>query len=114
MRNGNAVEILREAWQGRVPLMPRYSCLMPRTQHSGLRRYLVDHLHELAEEIERVVGAGGSFGVVLDGQDGLAAVAEALQGLVVEVDVRVLDVVLAEGVGVDGEAVVLGGDLDAS
>src|SRR5258708_33787154 len=38
--------------------------------------------------------------------------AEAFQGLVVEIDVGELDVVLAEGVGIDREAVVLGRDLD--
>src|SRR6202521_5951748 len=38
--------------------------------------------------------------------------AEAFQGLVVEIDVGDLDVVLAERVGVDGEAMVLGCDLD--
>src|SRR5438876_12431125 len=57
---------------------------------------------------------GRRLGVVLHGQQGLAAVAEAFQGLVVEVDVRVLDVVLAQRVGVDGEAVVLRGDLHAA
>ena len=80
------------------------------TQSSALP--LVDHLQEVAEQIERVVRAGGGLGVVLHGQDRLAAVAEAFQRLVVEVDVRELDVVLAERVGVDGEAVVLRGDLD--
>src|ERR1043166_2428674 len=75
---------------------------------------LVHHLHEIAEQVERVVGAGGGFGVVLDGDGGLAAVAETFERLVVEIDVHVLDLVLRQRVGIDRKAVILRGDLDAA
>src|ERR1043166_6571072 len=75
---------------------------------------LVDHLHEIAEQIERVMRSRRRLGVVRHGEHGLAAVAEAFERLVIEIDVRVLDVVLAERLGIDGEAVVLRGDLDAA
>ena len=68
-------------------------------------------LAELGEEVLAVVRAGRGLGVVLDAEDRQARVAEAFEGLVVEVDVAGLDVG-GQGRGVDGEAVVLGGDLD--
>ena len=49
--------------------------------------------------------------MVLDAEDRQPRVPEAFEGLVVEVDVARLDVG-GQGGGVDGEAVVLGGDLD--
>ena len=55
--------------------------------------------------------AGRGFGVVLDAEDRQPLVAHAFEGLVVEVDVAGLDVGGKRG-GIDGEAVVLGGDLD--
>ena len=71
----------------------------------------LDEFREFAEEVAGVVGSGGGFWVVLDGEDWGVAVAEAFDGLVVEIDVGDLDVGW-EGVGVDGEAVVLAGDGD--
>src|SRR5690242_4454975 len=68
---------------------------------------LLNHLHEIREEIERVVRTGRRLGVILHGDDRLATVAEALQRLVVEIDVRELHVILTERVGIDGEAVIL-------
>src|SRR5438067_7673071 len=54
------------------------------------------------------------FGVILHGQHRLAAMSKTFERLIVEIDVRVLDVILAERFGIDGEAVILRGDLDAS
>ena len=55
--------------------------------------------------------AGGGLGVVLHAEDGQALVPHALEGLIVQVDVAELDVGGKRG-GVDGEAMILGGDLD--
>src|SRR2546426_7229009 len=72
---------------------------------------LLDQLHELREQVERVVRPGRRLGVILHGQDRLAAMAKAFQSLVVQIDVCELDVVVAERVGIDGEAVILRRDL---
>ena len=42
----------------------------------------------------------------------MAAVAEAFERLVVQVDVRDFDLVEIERIGIDGEAVIVRGDLD--
>src|SRR5262245_48317029 len=74
-------------------------------------RRLPHHPPELLEQVARVVRAGGGFGVVLHAEDRLLDVAKAFEGLVVQVDVRRLDV-LGQRLRVDGKAVVLGGDFD--
>ena len=66
---------------------------------------------EVGEQVVAIVGAGGGFRVVLDAEDGQRLVAEAFERAVVEVDVGGFDVG-GKGGGVDGEAVVLRGDLD--
>ncbi len=58
------------------------------------------------------MGARAGFGVILDGEDRLGSVAEAFEGVVVEVDVGGLSAAGFEGGRIDGEAVVLGGDFD--
>ncbi len=73
---------------------------------------LFHFLDELVEEVLAVVGPGGRLGVVLDREGGELAVAHALQGVVVQVDVGDLHLLLGQAVEVDDEAVVLGGDLD--
>ena len=70
------------------------------------------HVDKAIEKIAGVVGAGTSLGVVLDSEDRLRRVAEAFERSVVEIDMRRLGPDGREAVGVDGEAVVLAGDLD--
>ena len=60
------------------------------------------------------MGAGAGFGVVLDAEDGQVGVAEAFDGAVVEVDVGDDAAAGFEALLVDGEAVVLAGDLDSA
>ena len=67
----------------------------------------LEHLGEAVEQVGGVVGAGVGFGVVLDAEDGPVGVAEAFEGLVVEVFVGGFAADGFEGFGVDGEAVVL-------
>lgn len=57
------------------------------------------------------MGAGAGFGVVLDAEGGVGFAGDAFDGLVVEVDVRHLDV-RRECVRLQGEAVVLAGDFN--
>ncbi len=56
--------------------------------------------------------AGGGFGVVLDAEDGVIAVAHSFDSVVVEIEMSNGDGGVWEGVRVDAEAVVLGSDLD--
>src|SRR6185503_16767797 len=65
------------------------------------------------EQVRRIVGAGAGFGVILDGVDGKAAMPEAFDRVVVQVDVRNFTIG-GQRVGIDREAVVLRGDLDTS
>ena len=57
--------------------------------------------------------AGGGFGVILHAEDRLTAMAEAFERLIVQIDVGDVDVVEVERIGVDREAVIVRGDLDA-
>ena len=83
--------------------------------HSGCTRRIDGgspyQLHEVVEQIVRIVRAGRGLGVILDAEDRLVAMAETFQRLVVQVDVRELDFVLVERVGVHREAVIVRGDL---
>ena len=60
----------------------------------------------------RVVRAGGGFGVVLHAEERQRLVAQAFESLIVQVDVGQLDFVGVDRVGIDGEVVVVGRDLD--
>ena len=73
---------------------------------------LVHQISKFVEEIIRIVGAGRGFGVVLDGEGGQFAVAQALEGVVIEVDVGECYDFLIEGVEIDAKTVVLCGDFD--
>ena len=70
-----------------------------------------EHRGEVLEEVGAVVGTGAGLGVVLHAERGRVEHAEALAHAVVEVHVAHLGPA-AERVGVDGEVVVLAGDLD--
>ena len=61
--------------------------------------------------VRGVVRPGRGFGVVLDGEDRQPLVPHAFDAVVVEVDVRDFDF-RRQAVGLDGEAVVVRGDLD--
>ena len=60
----------------------------------------------------RVVWAGSGFGVVLDAEQRQCFVAQAFQSLIVKVNVGQFDFVGVDRVGIDGEVVVVGRDLD--
>ena len=76
------------------------------------RAMFFHHVGELGEEIVGVVGAGGGFRVVLDAEKGKLFVAHTFVGVVVEVDVRNLDVARRQRFGIDAKAVILSGDFD--
>ena len=80
---------------------------------SGAVFALLQHFREAREQVRGVQGARGGLGVVLDAEDLLGLVADAFDGVVVEVHVGQLHVV-RQRVRVDGEGVVLAGDLDAA
>ena len=60
----------------------------------------------------RVMRARRRLGVVLDAEEREVAVEQAFERLVVQVHVGEFDFALRERVGIDGEIVVVGGDLD--
>src|SRR5882757_6190246 len=67
---------------------------------------------EVVEEVARVVWAGRGFGVILDAEHGMIAQAESFERLIVEIDVSDFGFGWVERIGIDGEAVVVRGDLD--
>ncbi len=69
-------------------------------------------LHKILEQVVRVVRAGRGLGVILHAEQRQRAVAQALQRVVVQVDVRQVDFALLQRVGIDGEVVIVRGDLD--
>src|SRR5579862_6899227 len=73
---------------------------------------VLDEFHEVIEQVMRIVRAGRGLGMILHAEDGLAAMAEAFERLVVQVDVREIHFVLVERIRIDGEAVIVGSDFD--
>src|SRR5665811_1428008 len=69
---------------------------------------------EIVEQIVRIVRAGRGFGMVLHAEDRLAAVAEAFERPIVQIDVGDFDLAQVERIRVHGEAVIVRGDLHAS
>ena len=63
------------------------------------------------KQIVRVVRTGRSLGVILDAKHRPLLVAKSLDGLVVQIRVRHLDIG-RQRIGVHGETVILGRDLD--
>ena len=62
---------------------------------------------KLVKEDSANRGGRASLGVVLDAEQRVLRVAEAFEGLVVEVDMRQLDFAVLQGIRIDGEPVVL-------
>ena len=75
---------------------------------------MVHQFYEVIEQVIRIVRARRCFGVVLDGEGGLVFTAESLVCIVVEVQVRQLDIFFFKRIHVNAEAVVLAGDFDFS
>ena len=69
--------------------------------------------HELIEEPAGVEGTWGGLWVELDGEEGKGFVFDALDGVVVDVFEPDGPVFFWKGLWVDGEAVILGGDVAA-
>ena len=78
---------------------------------AGLAPGPLDQGDEVVEQIVRVVWTGRSLGMVLDGEDRTCTMPQPFDGPVVQVDVRHRDV-SRQRAGIDGEPVVLRGDLD--
>src|SRR6266498_3417677 len=83
----------------------------PLSHWAALRSVRAQRVFEPLEQVPRVMRARGGLGVILDGEDGKLAVAHALNRAVVQVQMGHFDRV-RQAVGIDREAVVLGGDLD--
>src|SRR5215467_6114619 len=83
---------------------------------SQLRRVspppLLHHLHEVLEQIVRVMRAGAGLRVILHAEQRQIAMAQALERRVVQIYVRQLDFGLRQRVGIDGKIVIVRGNLD--
>src|ERR1700722_20643351 len=77
-----------------------------------LSRGLLHHGDESVEKVAGVVRARRCFWMILHAEKRERAVAHAFVGVVVQIDVRDFDIARRERVGIDAEAVVLGGDFD--
>jgi hypothetical protein len=73
---------------------------------------LLHHQPEVMEQVVRVVRPRRGFGVVLHAEERQRFVAQAFKRLVVQVNVGQLNFVGIDRVGIDGEVVVVGRDLD--
>src|SRR5579875_1099233 len=62
----------------------------------------------------RIVGARRGFGMVLHAENGLAAMPQSFDSLVVQIFVRDLNIGIAQRVGIDAEAVILRSDFNFS
>src|SRR5260370_18480470 len=69
---------------------------------------------EVVEQVVRIVRTGRGFGMVLHTEYRLAAMAETLQRLIVQIDVGDFDLAQIERIRVHGEPVIVRGDLDAA
>src|SRR5260370_23037032 len=91
---------------------------MMRMRWRSLRRGMLFRLPhqfgEIVEQVVRIVRSGRGFGMVLHAEYRLAAVAETLQRLIVQIDVGDFDLTQIERIGVHGEPLIVRGDLDAA
>lgn len=76
------------------------------------RLILLHRFNKIIEHKLRILRAAGGFGVELGGEEGLGFVLDALAGAVVEV-LEEHGPLGGQRVGIDGEAVVLAGDVAA-
>ena len=70
---------------------------------------LINEISKFFEEIRSVAWARCGLRVVLDGENGIVAVAHSLDGIVVEIDVRHLNVA-GKCIAVGSKSMVLRGD----
>src|SRR5258706_10987743 len=84
-----------------------------RSLRRGMLRSALHQLHEIVEQVMRIVRPGRRLRVILHAEDGMVAMPETFQRLVVQIGMRDLDFVEVEGVGIDGEAMIMRSDLDA-
>ncbi len=70
------------------------------------------HLEELFKQVIRVVRAGRRLGMILHAESRQRTMRHAFDRLVVQIDVRDVDVVEIQAVGIHREAVILRRDLD--
>ena len=82
------------------------------TQDTKYDLFALHQFYEVIEQVIRVVWAGGCFRVVLDGEGGLVFAADAFVRVVVEVQMRQLNLFFFERVHIHAEAVILAGDFD--
>src|SRR2546425_10574114 len=68
-------------------------------------------LEKLLEQIIRIVRTGRSFGMILNAECRQGAVFETFDRVVVQIDVRDVDVVQVQAFRIDGETVILSRDL---
>src|ERR1700675_3556707 len=89
-----------------------YDLSRPLDRSASFTPFACHQVHEALKQVAGVVGAGGSFRMILHREDREARMSHPLYGSVIEVDVCELDVFVRDAGNVHGKAVVLRGDLD--
>src|SRR5229473_1136433 len=72
---------------------------------------ILHKLHEVIEQVMRIVGPRRGLRMILDAEHRLATVPESFQRLIVQVDVRQVHFTMVERIGIHREAVIVRGDL---
>src|SRR5581483_6533181 len=73
---------------------------------------LLHHLHEIFEQVMRIMRVGAGFRMILHAEQRQVAMAQTFERRVVQVHVRQLDFGLRQRVGIYREVVVVRSDLD--
>ena len=73
---------------------------------------LLHHLHEIFEEIMRVVWAGRSFGVILHAEQRQIFMPQAFKRVVVQIDVREFNFTLRQRIGINGKIMIVRGNFN--
>src|SRR5712692_9551024 len=111
----SSVSVVKIAQSGFCPVSSIFRYAIKYFGMSGSSPFLTaHHVDEAGEQVMSVVRARRRLRMVLDGEDRQLAVAHALGGPIVQIDVGLLEPDLRHGLGVDGEAVILRRDLDAA
>ena len=82
-----------------------------RSLRRGISFAWLHQLHEIVEQVVRIVRTGRGLRMILHAEHGMAAMAEAFERLVVQIDVGDFELVQVERIGIDGESVIVRRDL---
>src|SRR5258706_8967710 len=85
-----------------------------RSLRRGMSGSALHELYEIVKQIVRIVRSGCGLGMILHAKYRMSAMAKTFQSIVVQIGVRDLDLVQVQRFGIDGEAVIVRCNLDAT